>query len=108
MSLKGRTKPGPRRAGAFSGFRAGNFVRALGLVLLSLSLGSGAAAFGAEPAAPEPAYQDVSGRAADIREGDIIFQALNTPQSLALVLATGSEYTHCGLVFEEAGRLLVL
>jgi hypothetical protein len=40
--------------------------------------------------------------------GDVVFQSLNTSQSLALRIATGSEYTPCGLVLEKDGRLQVL
>ncbi len=43
-----------------------------------------------------------------IQPGDIVFQALDSPQAQAISLATGSEYTHCGLVVEsEDGVLLV-
>jgi hypothetical protein len=36
----------------------------------------------------------------EFQEGDILFEGLETSQSLALVLATGSEYTHCGVVYK--------
>jgi len=35
----------------------------------------------------------------ELYEGDILFQDFNTPQSAAIKLATGSEYTHCGILF---------
>ena len=38
---------------------------------------------------------------AEFKEGDILFQDFPTPQSEALKLATGSPYTHCGIVFFE-------
>jgi len=41
------------------------------------------------------------------RPGDIVFQDLVSEQSQALKLATGSEYTHCGIVFEVNGELVV-
>jgi len=41
------------------------------------------------------------------RAGDIVLQDLDTPQSAALKLATGSEWTHCGLVLEEGGHFVV-
>jgi len=41
------------------------------------------------------------------KEGDILFQSLNTGQSLAIRLATKSEYTHCGIVFKKDGALFV-
>jgi hypothetical protein len=43
----------------------------------------------------------------DFQEGDLLFQSLNTSQSLALKLATGSDYTHCGIVFISEGRVFV-
>ncbi|UCC45362.1 MAG: YiiX family permuted papain-like enzyme [Candidatus Zixiibacteriota bacterium] len=41
------------------------------------------------------------------RAGDILFQDLDSPQSVAVKLATGSEYTHCGIVLEVDGEYLV-
>jgi len=41
------------------------------------------------------------------RSGDIVFQDLVSEQSQALKLATGSEYTHCGIVFELNGDFVV-
>jgi hypothetical protein len=41
------------------------------------------------------------------KAGDIVFQDLETSQSQALKLATGSEYTHCGVVFENDGNFVV-
>ena len=64
------------------------------LVLFLLSAGVGC---GAE--APSPA--------GTIREGDIIFQTTRSPQSLAITIATKSEYTHCGVILEKDGRLQV-
>ncbi|MDR2443647.1 MAG: hypothetical protein LBE31_09025 [Deltaproteobacteria bacterium] len=43
-----------------------------------------------------------------IRPGDIVFQAINTKQTEALIAATGSIYTHCGVVIEKEGGLFVL
>jgi hypothetical protein len=45
--------------------------------------------------------------ASEIRPGDVVFQALDTPQTNALIAATGSTWTHCGLVAERRGRLVV-
>lgn len=45
--------------------------------------------------------------ATQARAGDVIFQSLNTSQSLALRIATGSEYTHCGIILEKDGKLQV-
>ena len=36
-----------------------------------------------------------------LREGDIIFQASGSGQSRAIQLATGSTYSHCGILYEE-------
>ncbi|MDR1124485.1 MAG: YiiX family permuted papain-like enzyme [Deltaproteobacteria bacterium] len=44
----------------------------------------------------------------EVKAGDLIFQSLNTSQSLALRIATGSEYTHCGIILEKDGKLQVL
>ena len=41
------------------------------------------------------------------KAGDILFQDLASSQSQAIKLATGSEYTHCGIVFKQAGHWVV-
>jgi hypothetical protein len=46
-------------------------------------------------------------RATDFQEGDIVFQAVKTSQTLALYMATGSVYTHCGIVYQENGEFYV-
>ena len=38
-----------------------------------------------------------------VREGDIIFQTTLSPQSMAIKMATGSEYTHCGVILLKNG-----
>jgi hypothetical protein len=52
--------------------------------------------------------------AADLQDGDIIFQTSRSPQSLAIQKATGSKYSHMGIViyrngfpqvFEAAGKV---
>lgn len=35
-----------------------------------------------------------------LRDGDIIFQVSESPQSLAIKLATKSKYSHCGIIFK--------
>ncbi len=40
--------------------------------------------------------------------GDIIFQTSNSGQSKAIQLATNSKYSHCGVIVEVNGELLVL
>jgi hypothetical protein len=39
--------------------------------------------------------------------GDVVFQDLESPQGQAVKMATGSEYTHCGIVFEANGSFVV-
>lgn len=44
----------------------------------------------------------------DLRNGDIIFHASKGDQSKAIQLATGSEYSHCGIIYIEAGKTYVV
>jgi len=39
--------------------------------------------------------------------GDIVFQDLPSSQSEAIKLATGSKFTHCGIVFDQGGHWMV-
>lgn len=43
-----------------------------------------------------------------IKEGDIIFHESMSAQSKAIRLATGSRYTHVGIIFRNRGKLYVL
>jgi len=44
-----------------------------------------------------------------LRNGDLVFQTSKSAQSRAIALATGSDYTHVGLVyFDRHGRAMVL
>jgi len=43
-----------------------------------------------------------------LQTGDIVFQELGGPQGRAVKAATGSPYTHCGVVFEQNRTLYVL
>lgn len=43
-----------------------------------------------------------------LREGDIVFHGNAGEQCDAIRAATGSPYTHCGVVFQKDGRLMVL
>ena len=45
---------------------------------------------------------------ATIKEGDIIFQISKSRQSLAVQWATGSIYSHCGVIVEKEGEFYVL
>lgn len=49
--------------------------------------------------------QPVSG---ELRDGDILFQEFPSAQSAAIKIATGSEFTHCGIVFhDDSGKTVV-
>ena len=43
----------------------------------------------------------------DLKDGDIIFQVSSSSQSLAIQAATGSKYSHCGLIFQQNGQFYV-
>lgn len=45
---------------------------------------------------------------AELKEGDIIFQSLNSSQSTAIQLATHSPYTHVGILFKKGSDWQVL
>lgn len=43
-----------------------------------------------------------------LREGDVVFTGSARGQGEAIIAATGSKYTHCGIVFLSGGKLMVL
>ena len=43
----------------------------------------------------------------EIRNGDLIFHTSRSDQSLAIQRATGSAYSHCGVIYKEAGQFYV-
>ena len=43
-----------------------------------------------------------------LREGDVVFSGSDRGQGEAIIAATGSKYTHCGIVFQRDGKLMVL
>ena len=43
-----------------------------------------------------------------LQEGDIVFSGSTYGQGSAIIAATRSPYTHCGIVFNQDGRLMVL
>jgi uncharacterized protein YycO len=43
-----------------------------------------------------------------LREGDIVFSGSSAGQGEAIIEATGSPYTHCGIVFLSDGKPMVL
>ena len=42
-----------------------------------------------------------------IKNGDLIFQTSQSSQSKAIQLATKSKYSHCGIIYQEAGQYYV-
>lgn len=42
------------------------------------------------------------------QEGDIVFSSSERGQGEAIIAATGSPLTHCGIVFSKGGKLMVL
>ncbi len=69
-------------------------ISALGLSTLSASAGS-------KLSRPTPIHYD-------LQEGDIVFQGNAGPQSDAVRAATGSPFTHCGLVFKQGDKFMVM
>ncbi len=65
--------------------------------LLTLWLLMGAAAMTAEPVA-----------ITRLREGDIVFTGSELGQGSAIMAATGSVFTHCGVVFLHEGKPMVI
>lgn len=50
----------------------------------------------------------VSWAAADWKEGDIVFQTSKSEQSPLIQYATGSRWSHCGIVVKKGGQYYVL
>lgn len=46
--------------------------------------------------------------ASTLKEGDIVFQTSKSPQSKYIILATQSQWSHCGIVIEKPDGLYVL
>lgn len=55
-----------------------------------------------------PALHAKEFRKYSLQEGDIVFSGSAAGQGSAIIAATGSSYTHCGLVFLHKGSLMVL
>ncbi len=51
--------------------------------------------------------QDIIEFGKAVQNGDIIFQTSQSSQSKAIQLATNSEYSHMGIIYESNGQLLV-
>jgi hypothetical protein len=43
-----------------------------------------------------------------LRDGDIVFSGSAFGQGAAIIAATGSPFTHCGVVFQQDGRWMVI
>jgi Permuted papain-like amidase enzyme, YaeF/YiiX, C92 family len=43
-----------------------------------------------------------------VRDGDVVFHTSRSSQSIAIQRATGSRYSHMGIVFHRGGRAYVL
>jgi hypothetical protein len=70
--------------------------------ILRLCLAAGFLWLAGAPAAPAAVRADAGlPELAALKDGDVIFQVSPSPQSLALQLATGSPYTHCGILFRQ-------
>ena len=84
--------------------------RTLLLVAAALAWFSEPVLAGSEPTTPSTAAAPPApGWQALLRPGDLIFHQSRSSQSEAIRLATGSRYTHMGLIVEqEGGRLMVL
>ncbi|MDR1607468.1 MAG: hypothetical protein LBT38_03565 [Deltaproteobacteria bacterium] len=76
----------------------------MGLMMAALVLGFFSPQAGLAQGAQSQA-QDWA--AADFKDGDILLQAVDTFQTLALTLATGSQYTHTGVVYWRDGQVFV-
>jgi uncharacterized protein YycO len=50
---------------------------------------------------------DIIAQNENLKEGDIIFQSTGGEQGEALMLATKSKYTHCGIIFKDKNKWYV-
>lgn len=69
--------------------------------------GPASESFSIQTEAGSPADVGMSRLAGIVREGDLIFQTSVSRQSLAIKIATKSDYTHCGIVLRKNGKLQV-
>ena len=53
-------------------------------------------------------FQKNGSRYERLQTGDVVFQDTGGEQGKAVEAATGSKFTHCGIVFEQDGKLYVL
>ena len=63
--------------------------------------------FAIQTDAGSPVDAEINHLASIVQEGDIIFQTTVSRQSLAIKIATKSDYTHCGILLRKNGKLQV-
>ncbi len=80
-------------------------MRKRGLLGLNLAL-VGGSLLAVRTLLPEP-IQLPTERTRQLRDGDIVFQQTGGEQGRAVELATGSPWTHVGVLFKEEGRWMV-
>lgn len=68
-------------------------------LILILLLAAGAPLWAGQPVSPSDTLY---------KEGDIIFQSNSAGQGYAIQIATGSKYSHCGMLYKKAGKWYVL
>lgn len=56
----------------------------------------------------ERGIEEEYGKLKGLKEGDVLFQVSQSGQSRAIQLATGSKYSHCGIVLKHKGEMQVL
>src|SRR4051794_39269938 len=57
--------------------------------------------------AEPPAQAPLTNYAARLRDGDIVFIESHSERATAIKELTGSDLTHCGIVFNENGKWMV-
>lgn len=72
------------------------------VLMLIISVAFGAAAIALSPVVKNDDAQ------IPWKNGDIVFQYGTSESSKAIMLATGSRFSHCGIVFEQDGKWMVL
>ncbi|MBK8801561.1 MAG: hypothetical protein IPN71_05780 [Fibrobacteres bacterium] len=79
------------------------------VVVLLVALGAWARGRFVEPYLRESGTKRILHRLeSNLRPGDLVFQVSRSSQAQAIAKATGSPWTHCGVVFHRQGRWQVL
>ena len=55
-----------------------------------------------------PAVRAAEQKSYFTQEGDVVFSSSSVGQGGAIITATRSPYSHCGIVFEDKGKMMVL